>query len=194
MKQLRDQVATHYTTVAVILHWLIALALIGQIAFGWFLDSVPRGTPARGFYVNLHKSTGLTLAVLIVARVAWRLAHRPPPLPALMRPWERDAAQWSHAALYACMIGMPLSGYIASNFSKYGVKLFNVLTLPPWGVDDAQTYSIFNTTHVVLSYVFVALIVVHILAALKHAIARDGVFSRMSVSRTTPSSQGDIKQ
>src|SRR6185312_15635461 len=137
MKQLRDQVATHYTTVAVILHWLIA--------FGWFLDSVPRGTPARGFYVNLHKSTGLTLAVLIVARVAWRLAHRPPPLPALMRPWERDAAQWSHAALYACMIGMPLSGYIASNFSKYGVKLFNVLTLPPWGVDDAQTYSIFNT-------------------------------------------------
>jgi cytochrome b561 len=96
-----------------------------------------------------------------------------------MRWGEHGAAQWSHAALYACMIGMPLSGYIASNFSKYGVKLFNVLTLPPWGVDDPQTYSIFNTTHVVLSYAFVALIVVHVLAALKHAVAKDGVFSRM---------------
>lgn len=177
MSQSREQ--TRYTTGAVILHWLIALALIGQIGFGWFLTSVPRGIPARSFYVNLHKSTGLTLAVLILARLAWRLAHRPPPLPAFMRPWERNAAHWSHAALYACMIGMPLSGYIASNFSKYGVKLFNALTLPPWGVDDAHTYSIFNTTHVVLSYVFVALILVHILAALRHAIARDGVFSRM---------------
>jgi cytochrome b561 len=109
----------------------------------------------------------------------WRIAHRPPPLPAFMRLWERSAAQWSHVALYVCMIGMPLSGYIASNFSKYGVKLFNVLTLPPWGVDDAHTYAIFNTTHVVLSYAFVALIVVHILAALKHAVAKDGVLSRM---------------
>jgi cytochrome b561 len=177
MSQSRDQ--AHYTTVAVILHWLIAVALIGQIGFGWFLDTVPRGTPARSFYVNLHKSTGLTLAVLIVARLVWRVAHRPPPLPAFMRLWERGDAKRSHAALYACMIGMPLSGYIASNFSKYGVKLFNVLTLPPWGVDDPQTYSIFNTTHVVLSYAFVALIVVHVLAALKHAVAKDGVFSRM---------------
>jgi cytochrome b561 len=177
MSQSREQ--AHYTTVAVILHWLIALALIGQIGFGWFLDSVPRGTPARSFYVNLHKSTGLTLAVLIIARLVWRVAHRPPPLPAFMRPWERSAAQWSHAALYACMIGMPLSGYIASNYSKYGVKLFNVLTLPPWGTNDAHIYSIFNGTHVVLSYAFVALIAFHVLAALKHAVAKDGVFSRM---------------
>ena len=177
MSEWRQQ--AHYTRVAVILHWLIALALIGQIGFGWFLDSVARGTPARSFYVNLHKSTGLTLAVLIFARLVWRLMHRPPVLPAFMHPWERSAAQWSHAALYACMIGMPLSGYIASNFSKFGVKLFNVLSLPPWGADDTRTYAIFNTTHVVLSYVFVTLIVIHILAALKHAIARDGVFSRM---------------
>jgi cytochrome b561 len=182
-RHLRDQAREHYTTVAVVLHWLIALALIGQIAFGWFLETVPRGTPLRGVYVNLHKSTGLTLALLILVRFGWRIANRPPPLPPSVPAWERLAAQWSHAGLYACMVGMPLSGYIASNFSKYGVKFFNVVMLPPWGMDDARTYTIFNTTHVVLSYAFVALIALHVLAALRHAALRDGVFTRMALSR-----------
>jgi cytochrome b561 len=75
---------------------------------------------------------------------------------------------------------MPLSGYIASNFSKYGVKLFNAITLPPWGTDNARIYAIFNTTHVVLSYLFVALIVAHILAAVRHIARKDGVFGRMT--------------
>ena len=172
--------AARYTRVAVALHWLIALLLLGQISFGWFLETVPRGTPARGFYVNLHKSTGLTLALLILARVVWRIGHRPPELPSLMPLWERVAAKWSHVALYVCMLGMPLSGYIASNFSKYGVKLFNAITLPPWGTDSARIYAIFNTTHEVLSYLFVALIVAHILAALRHIAHKDGVFSRMT--------------
>jgi cytochrome b561 len=177
------QQARTYTRVAIVLHWLIAILLFGQIAFGWFLETVPRGIPVRGFYVNLHKSTGLSLAVLILARVLWRLWHRPPQLPSFMPSWERSAAKWSHVALYVCMLGMPLSGYIASNFSKHGVKLFNSLTLPPWGVDNAQVYAIFNTTHVVLSYLFVAFIVVHVLAALRHAIRRDGVLARMLFPR-----------
>ena len=186
---LRDQTVERYTRVAIILHWLIALGLLGQIAFGWFLETVPRGTPPRGFYVNLHKSTGLTLALLILARLGWRIANRPPRLPLLMPAWERVAARWSHVALYACMLGMPLSGYIASNFSKYGVKFFNAVMLPPWGKDDARVYSIFNTTHVFLSYAFVALIVLHVMAALRHAVLKDGVFTRMSLPRGQSPSQ-----
>jgi len=168
-----------YTSVAILLHWLIAILLLGQVALGWFLETIPRGAPLRGFYVNLHKSTGLTLALLILARIAWRIANPPPPMPSFMPLWERRAAAWSHIALYACMLGMPLSGYIASNFSKYGVKFFNVLLLPPWGVNDARVYAVFNTTHVVLSYLFVALIGAHVLAAVRHAIRGDGVFARM---------------
>ena len=171
--------SSRYTRVAIVLHWLIALALFGQIAFGWFLETVPRGTPMRGLYVNLHKSTGLLIALLILARLAWRIGHRPPQLPTFMPSWERTAARWSHVALYVCMLGMPLSGYIASNFSKYGVKFFNALTLPPWGGDNAGVYAFFNTTHVVLSYLFVTLIVIHVLAAVRHAIHGDGVFRRM---------------
>jgi cytochrome b561 len=168
-----------YTGVAIVLHWLTAALLIGQISFGWFLESVPRGTPMRGFYVNVHKSTGMTLALLVLARITWRLLNSPPSLPSFMPSWERRAAQWSHLALYTCMLGMPLSGYIASNFSQHGVKFFNVVTLPPWGVDAPRVYAVFNTTHILLSYLFVTLILVHVVAAVRHAIRRDGVFARM---------------
>lgn len=177
--QRASEAPTHYTRVAVVLHWLIAALVFGQIGFGWFLESVPRGGPLRGFYVNLHKSTGLVLGALILVRIAWRLLHTPPPLPSFIPAWEKVAARWSHVALYLCMLVMPLSGYIASNFSKYGVKLFNTLVLPPWGVDDRQIYAVFNTTHVVVSYLFVTLIVAHILAALRHAFRADGIMSRM---------------
>jgi cytochrome b561 len=183
MSQSPIDTITHYTKAAIILHWLIAVLLLAQIAFGWFLETVPRGTPMRGVYVNLHKSTGLTLALLIVARALWRLANRPPPLPSFIPSWERRAATWSHLALYVCMLGMPLSGYIASNFSKYGIKLFNWVLLPPWGRDDAWVYQIFNTTHVVLSYLFVAIIVLHVGAAVRHAVHRDGVLRRIWLPR-----------
>jgi len=168
-----------YTRIAVLLHWGIAALLFAQIAFGWFLTTLPRGAAARGFYVNLHKSTGLTLGLLIVIRLLWRLAHSPPPLPQSLPGWERAAARSSHVALYLAMLVMPLSGYLASNFSKYGVKLFNAVTLAPWGPDDHRLYAAFNTLHVVMAYAFAALIVIHVLAALRHILRRNGILQRM---------------
>ncbi len=172
-----------YTGVAIALHWLLAALVLSQIAFGWYLQEVPRGTPARTVYVNLHKSTGLTVGVLILFRLYWRLTHKAPPLPPSVPAWERMAARTSHLALYACMLIMPAAGYLASNFSKFGVNYFNAVLLPPWGFDDKRIYAVFNTTHVVTSYVFVTLIVVHILAALRHLFLRDGVFRRMWPAR-----------
>ena len=168
-----------YNRTAIVLHWLIAGAILGQIMFGWFLEDIPRGTPARSLYVNLHKSTGLTLGLLILVRVLWSLLHKAPALPVSMAAWERAAARASHVALYACMVIMPLAGYVASNFSKYGVKLFNAILLPPWGIDDPQTYEFFKGVHKVTSYVFVVLITVHVAAALIHLVRRDGIFPRM---------------
>ena len=168
-----------YDRTAIVLHWLIAGAILGQVMFGWFLEDIPRGTPARSLYVNLHKSTGLTLGLLILVRVLWRLLHKAPALPVSMPVWERAAARTSHVALYACMVIMPLAGYVASNFSKYGVKLFNAILLPPWGIDDPQIYEFFKGVHKVTSYVFVVLITVHVAAALIHLARRDGIFPRM---------------
>lgn len=168
-----------YTRVAIGLHWVLAALILGQIAFGWYLQNVPRGTPARTVYVNLHKSTGLTLALLILVRLGWRLTHKAPALPAALPAWQRTAARASHFALYACMLVMPAAGYLASNFSKFGVNYFNAILLPPWGIDDRRLYAVFNGTHVVTSYVFVALIALHVFAALRHLHLRDGVFHRM---------------
>lgn len=168
-----------YTSTAIVLHWLLVIALLAQIGFGWFLNDVPRGTPARTIYVNLHKSTGMIIGLIILLRLYWRATHPAPPLPVSMPAWERMAAHWSHVLLYVCMVVMPLSGYVASNFSKFGVNFFNSVKLPPWGVDNEAIYGFFNTTHVITSFIFVTLIVLHVLAALRHLFKRDGVFSRM---------------
>jgi cytochrome b561 len=175
--------ALRYTRTAIALHWILAVAIAGQIVFGWYLNTVPRGTPERSLFVNLHKSTGLTLGLLIIVRFTWRWLHQPPPLPSSVPTWERIAADASHRLMYACMLIMPVTGYIASNFSEWGVRYFNVILLPPWGVEDATIYAFFNGAHVITSYIFVALISVHVVAALRHAMLRDGVFERISPKR-----------
>jgi cytochrome b561 len=171
--------ALPYTRTAIALHWLIALVIFAQVPFGWWLEEIPRGTPARGWYVNLHKSIGVTLGLAIVFRACWRWFHPPPATPACMPRWERIGASVTHVALYACMLIMPLTGYVASNFSKWGVKYFNAIQLPPWGVDDERIYAFFNGAHVATSYVFVALILVHVAGAIRHASRHDGILQRM---------------
>ena len=166
--------------VAAALHWLIGAALLGQIAFGFLLDDIaPRGTPSRAAVINLHKSFGIVLGLAVVLRLGWRLAHPPPPWPRSMPAWQRRAARLGHGALYACMVVMPLSGYVGSNFSKHGVKLFG-RALAPWGPDLPAVYDALGRVHVVTGWLFAALIAGHVLAALQHAfVARDGVFARI---------------
>ena len=169
-----------YTRTAIALHWIIALLLLGQFAFGLLLEDIPRGTPARGYYVNLHKSSGILIGLLILLRLGWRLTHTPPPLPDSMRRWQRHAARASHIALYACMLVLPLSGYLASNFSKHGVKFFNLVRWAPWGPDDKTLYAVFNGAHQVTALLLALLVGVHVLAVAKHMlIDRDGLLLRM---------------
>lgn len=169
-----------YGVVASALHWLIGIALLGQIGFGFLLDEIaPRNTPPRAAVINLHKSFGVTLAVLIVLRIAWRLAHRAPAPMASLPAWQQRASTLGHRALYACMVVMPTSGYIASNFSKYGVKFYGI-ALAPWGGDIPAVYRVFNLIHITTAWVFTALIVGHIAMALKHSmIDGNGIMARV---------------
>ena len=169
----------HYHRTARVLHWLIALLLLGQLIFGWVLEDIPRNTPARGYFVNLHKSTGILIGLLILARIVWRLRHGAPALPAWVPLWQQKLAAASHHALYLLMAVVPLAGYLASNFSKYGVKFFNTVVLPPWGSDDKQIYTLLNQTHQVAALLLALVIALHVAAALLHAVRRDGIFSRM---------------
>jgi cytochrome b561 len=169
-----------YTSTAIALHWLVALLLLGQFGFGLLLEEIPRGTPERGFYVNLHKSSGLLIGLLIVLRIGWRLSHKAPPLPDSTPGWQQRAARFSHFALYLCMLALPLSGYLASNFSKHGIKFFNVVRWAPWGPDDKALYAFFNQTHHLAAALLALFVTVHLLAVAKHMlIDRDGLLLRM---------------
>ncbi len=121
-----------YTGVAVFLHWLIAILVFVLIGLGWYMVDIPKNTPERAFFFNLHKSIGLTTFFVIALRVAWRLTHVPPRLPASLKRWEAVVANWMHRLLYAGLLIMPISGYVASNFTKFGVKYFGI-ELAPWG-------------------------------------------------------------
>ena len=187
MIPVRSIEAASYGRVAAAFHWLIGLALLGQIVFGFLLDDLaPRKTPARASVINLHKSWGLVLLALIVVRVGWRMAHAAPPWPASMSDVQQRAARLGHRALYACMLVLPLAGYIASNFSKHGVKFFGIV-LKPWGADLPAVYAFFNGMHIVTAFVFTALIAGHVLIALKHAfIDHDGQFARIWPRNRSP--------
>lgn len=173
------------------LHWLIAVLLLGQYAFGLLLGDIRPGTPERGLYVNLHKSTGLLIGLIIVVRVVRRLIDTPPPLPLSMAPWQRCAAKVGHLALYLGMFMLPLSGYLASNFSKHGIKLFNVVRLAPWGPDDKTLYAFFNHAHHVIALLLAIFVGLHLVAVAKHIlIDRDGLMSRMWPQRSAGAATG----
>ena len=176
----KNSTASRYDNVAMAVHWLSGLALMGQIVFGFLLDELaPRGTPARADVINLHKSCGVVLGMAILMRLLWRWRHRPPAWPSSMKRWQQNAARVGHWALYSCMIATPLSGYLASNFSKYGIRFFGY-SWPAWGLASPSVYAFFNGMHVAAAWLLSILIVVHVAAALKHVwVDCDGVFARM---------------
>jgi cytochrome b561 len=173
-----------YTRVAIVLHWLIALGVLAQIAFGWWMIDIPKSPPGvRAYWFNIHKSIGLTLGMLILLRVVWRFTHSAPPLPDHVAGWQRVAATVSHYGLYACMIIMPVSGYLGSSFTKYPIVYFGY-KLPHWGWDAPAYKEICSQVHYIAVVVFMTLIAIHLAAAIKHMIAKDGVIQRMWGSET----------
>lgn len=167
-----------YPLPAIALHWAIAILIFVLLGIGWYMVDIPRGTPARGEYYNLHKSLGLIAMLLIALLLLWRSRNRPPPLPGFLPRWEARAAIFGHRLLYLCLVVVPLSGYLETNFTKWGIDFFG-LHLPSWGPEDKTFYTIFKGIHVISSNVFAVLIALHVAAAIKHALIRDGILSRM---------------
>jgi cytochrome b561 len=169
-----------YDRVAIVLHWLIAVGVLAQIAFGWWMIDIPKNpVGVRAYYFNVHKSIGITLGLLIVLRIVWRLTHAAPPLPAHVPGWQKISAKLSHFLLYACMIVMPLSGFLGSSFTKYPIKYWGY-TLPYMGWESAPLKDLCSQVHYTTVIIFMSLITLHLLAAIKHMMARDGVIQRMT--------------
>lgn len=169
-----------YTRAAIAIHWLIALALVGQLALGWWMLDIPKSPPGlRAGWFNLHKSIGITLALLVLLRIAWR-ARRPVAPDASLPRWQRSAARLTHAALYASMLVVPLSGYLGSTFTRYPVKYFG-LVLPQWNSEWPAAKELMSSVHYGAVWLLMALIALHVAAALWHWLRRDGVCARMGV-------------
>ena len=169
-----------YSAVAIALHWLIAVALIAQIALGWWMLDVPKSPPGvRAGWFNLHKSIGLCIALAIVVRLAWRTTHPMPDAQGLPA-WQRRAARASHWLLYACTAALPLTGLLGSMFTKYPVLFFGI-PLPAWNHDWPLGKELMSLAHVWLVRALMALIALHVAAALRHWWRGDGVADRMGL-------------
>ncbi|MGU3392278.1 cytochrome b [Sphingomonas sp. M1A8_2b] len=167
-----------YSTVAIWFHWTIALLVILNLAVGLLHESVP----ALRAWMGAHQALGITILALTAARVAWRLAHRPPPLPARTPAWERGLAHTTHAALYLLMIAMPLTGWMmVSNPAKpHPIAWFGLFDIPQLPVSGAVA-SFGHNAHGLLGWLMLALVVLHIGAALRHhLLLRDTVLARMA--------------
>ena len=168
-----------YERTAVILHWIVALLIIALIGIGWYMVGIPKKTPDRAFFFNLHKSLGIVTAIFIVMLIVWRIRHAAPPFLSAMPKWERMAAKLNHVLFYGLMVLATLTGYLTSSFSGFGPKLFGI-ALPHWGWDDAALRDNLAAVHRVSTLIFAVLIAIHIAAALKHLLVdKDGVFQRM---------------
>lgn len=185
---------TRYSIVAIVLHWTIAVMVLGMIASGlWMADAIR--DPARQNLAyetyQLHKAFGLSVLLLSLARLAWRLGHPAPPLPADTGRWQRLAAHAVHVALYGLTIGVPFLGWLMVSASPLGLPtvpfgLFEWPHLPVLGpqTDAAALEGWFKLGHRSLAYATAGLLVVHIGAALKHQfLDRDDLIARMMPGR-----------
>jgi cytochrome b561 len=182
-------VQERYSNVAITLHWLIALGIIVNIALGLYFADLPRSDPDKFFLTQTHKSIGLTILVLSLIRVAWRLMNPVPPLPASMSPVTRFAAHATHFLLYVLIIAIPLSGWLLVSSSPLGLPTmyFGWFAWPqlPYFSDLPRAAKKmwvheFSTVHVYLAWSAIVLVTLHVVAALYHQfIRRDIVLGRM---------------
>lgn len=169
--------ADRYSTGAIWFHWIIAVLIIFNLIVGIFHDSVP----ALRAFMGAHKAVGITVLVLTLGRIAWRLTHRPPAFSDDLPDWERATAKAVRWAFYALLLIMPLSGWIMVSASTHPRPLgwFGLFDVPLLPVAHAAG-SPAGTTHAVLGYLFAVLAVLHIAAALRHQLVlRDSVLGRM---------------
>jgi cytochrome b561 len=173
-------IARRYTATAIVLHWIVGLAVIGMIGLGIWMINLPKGVgPFRAEMYNLHKSIGMTVGLLVLARVAWRFAHPVPPLPPATPRWQALASDFTHHALYLCIVVQPVTGFLGSLSSPYPVKYFgHMLPFGAWDIPAAK--ELFGVVHLANATLLSVLILAHLAAVLHHLLVRrDGVFQRM---------------
>ena len=161
-------------------HWGLGVTIIGMIAYGWWMNHVPARSD-RYFYRSIHADIGYALLLLMTLRLFWRLLHPVPALPSDTPQWQRFAARVSHVTLYGvtmlvALLGWAHSGAHQPDFSDW----FGLFRVPQFTAPDKAAAKLYEDWHILAAYVLLAIIVVHVAAALyHHFVKRDDVAMRM---------------
>jgi cytochrome b561 len=170
---------TRYSAVAQTFHWVVAGLIVTQFTLAWMADDLPLGMHKLALLAR-HKSFGMTVLMLAVLRLLWRLFNRPPELPAGMSKTERVLAKATHGIFYILLFAMPLTGWMMSSAKNYSVSWFGRFTWPNLLGPNDQAFDLLRTTHRSLSWLLFGVAILHILAALKHHFwNKDDVLTRM---------------
>jgi cytochrome b561 len=168
-----------FPVISRILHWLMAAMILTMLLLG--IGMAASVSERYRYLVAIHRPLGVAILILAAIRLLNRLLNPGPALPASIPPPQRVAAIASHVLLYALMFIMPLVGWAMLSAAPYPVVLFGSLQLPPILAQDPLLYARLRHLHTYLAYAFFAVILVHLGAALLHAlILRDGVFQSMA--------------
>lgn len=169
--------AARYTRTAIALHWIIAALIVANLFLGFFHESF--GKAATGVLMTLHKSFGFTILALSLARLAWRLAHRPPGPGAVMERWEAMLAGLTQWVFYGLMIALPLTGWILSSGNGRATNFYWLVRIPALGVSKA-TGRQFADVHEWLGWTMLVLLLLHVAGAMVHQLrANRHVLGRM---------------
>ena len=171
--------ATRYTATAITLHWLAALLIFTTFPLGVYMHELTL-SPLKLQLISYHKWLGVTIFLLTVARLAWRTTHTPPPLPETIPRWQQRAAHGLHLLLYALLLVIPLTGWLMSSAKGFPVVYMGLVQLPNLVGKDKALGDLLMDIHKMLNFGLLALVGMHIAAALKHHfIEHDATLRRM---------------
>lgn len=175
-----DASAARYSRGAIVFHWVIALLIIMNFVIAWQAEDLPK--PEMLVAMGYHKAWGITILLLTLSRIAWRVTHKTPPLVETLKAWEAALAKVIHGLFYFLMLAVPLAGWgLHSAFSGKPVSMFGLFDMPALPVtQDKPTTGMFGELHEVFATLMLVLLALHVLAALKHQfIDKDGTLRRM---------------
>lgn len=173
-------VVTRYTKPAILLHWLTVLFVIVTFPLGVYMHKL-EFSPFKLQLVSYHKWIGVTIFMLTVLRLAWRVLHKPPPLPETIPAWQQRVAHGLHHLLYLLLLAIPVSGWLMSSAKGVPVVYFGLVQLPDLVGKDRELGDMLQEIHEALNLGMLALVIMHIGAAFKHQfIDKDFLMLRMS--------------
>ncbi len=179
--------APRYTLVAVVLHWVLALFILGMFSVGVYMSDLPF-SPWRLKLYNWHKWAGVTFLALTLLRLFWRVTHRAPALPKAvvdaMPSWQTRAYHATHHLLYVLFFAVPMIGWAYSSAAGFPIVWFGQIPLPDFMPVDKALAELIKPWHEWSALALMGLAGLHIGAALKHHwVDRDGLLARMLPGR-----------